>query len=85
MIVLRQLSFWQRTLVNAIVFMAISGFFPAMFRVDSPWIAILAALLLGLLNMLVKPILLLIALPITFVTLGLFYFVINGLMLELTA
>lgn len=87
MIVFRQeqLGFIQRTVLNAIVFMAASGFFPQWVYVKSPWAAVLAAVVLGLLNMLVKPVLLLISLPITFVTLGLFYLVINGLMLELTA
>ncbi|KRM00200.1 hypothetical protein FD50_GL002175 [Liquorilactobacillus satsumensis DSM 16230 = JCM 12392] len=35
--------------------------------------------------MFVKPVLLILSLPITFVTLGLFYFVINALMLEMTS
>jgi putative membrane protein len=41
--------------------------------------ALLAALLIGLLNALVRPILLLLTLPITLLTLGLFYFVLNAL------
>jgi len=39
-----------------------------------------AALVLGLINMLVKPLLILLTLPITIVTLGLFLFVVNALM-----
>jgi putative membrane protein len=46
---------------------------------------LLAALVLGLLNALVRPILFLVTLPINLLTLGLFTFVINGLMLKLTA
>ncbi len=42
--------------------------------------ALLAALVLGLLNAFVRPILLLLTLPVTLVTLGLFLFVINALM-----
>jgi len=42
--------------------------------------ALLAALLIGLLNMLLRPVLVLLTLPITLVTLGLFVFVINALM-----
>lgn len=42
--------------------------------------ALWAALVLGLLNMLVRPILILLTLPVTLVTLGLFLFVINALM-----
>lgn len=44
-----------------------------------------AALLLGLVNAIVRPILILLTLPFTIITLGLFLFVINGLMLELVA
>lgn len=42
--------------------------------------ALWAALLIGLLNSLVRPVLLLLTLPITVLTLGLFFFVINALM-----
>jgi putative membrane protein len=46
--------------------------------------ALLAALVLGLVNFLVRPILILVTLPITILTLGLFLIVINALMLMLT-
>lgn len=45
----------------------------------------LAALVIGLVNALVRPVLLLVTLPITVLTLGLFYFVLNGLLLWLAA
>ena len=44
-----------------------------------------AALILGLLNAIVRPILFLLTLPLTIVTLGLFLIVLNAVMLELTA
>lgn len=44
-----------------------------------------AGLLLGIVNALVKPILNVLALPITILTLGIFYLIINGLMLELAS
>ena len=47
--------------------------------------AIVAAAVLGILNALIRPVLQFFALPITILTLGLFYFVINGLMLYWTA
>jgi len=47
--------------------------------------ALLAALVLGVVNFLVRPILVLITLPVTILTLGLFLIVINALMLELTS
>jgi putative membrane protein len=46
---------------------------------------LLAGLLLGLINLIVKPIVTLLSLPLIVVTLGLFYLVINGLMLYLAA
>lgn len=44
--------------------------------------AIVAAAILGLLNALVKPILIILTLPLTIVTLGLFLFVLNALMFQ---
>ena len=46
---------------------------------------IIAALLLGVVNALVRPLVLLLTLPITLLSLGLFVFVINAGMLELVA
>jgi putative membrane protein len=47
--------------------------------------ALIAALLLGLVNTLIRPLLLLLTLPVTVVSLGLFIFVINGFMFWLVA
>jgi putative membrane protein len=46
---------------------------------------IVAALVLGLVNAVVRPVLLLLTLPITVLTLGLFYLVVNGLAFALAA
>ena len=43
-------------------------------------VALIAALVLGLLNTIVRPLLVLLTLPVTLLTLGLFLFVINALM-----
>ena len=75
------MGFWQRCLVNALVFLATAGFFPDALHVANVPTAFLAAIVLGLLNMSVKPILLVLSV----VTLGIFYLIINGLMLELTS
>lgn len=45
----------------------------------------LAALVIGLINSVIRPVLLIVTLPITVITLGLFYFVLNGLLLYLAA
>jgi putative membrane protein len=44
-----------------------------------------AALLLGVVNSIVRPVLVILTIPITILTLGLFLLVINGLMIELVA
>lgn len=54
-------------------------------RVESFSTALIAALVLGLVNVLIKPILVLLTLPVTLLTLGLFIFVINGLMFWVVA
>lgn len=47
--------------------------------------AILGALVLGLANALVRPLMILLTIPLTVVTFGLFLLVVNGVMLQLTA
>ncbi|MEI6309316.1 MAG: phage holin family protein [bacterium] len=47
-------------------------------RVDTFWWALLAAFVLGVLNTLIRPVLLLLTLPLNILTLGLFTFVLNG-------
>ena len=53
--------------------------------VDGFGTAIIVAIVLGLLNAIVKPILVVLTIPITILTLGLFYLVINVLMVYLAA
>ncbi|KRL56529.1 MAG: phage holin family protein [Furfurilactobacillus sp.] len=79
------MKFWQRIIVDALLFMAIAGFFRNSFAVSSVWYALVASLVLAILNAAIKPILVVLSLPITFLTLGLFSIVINALMLELTS
>lgn len=87
------MRFWPRILVNAVIFLALAGFFQSSlagglqntFYVSSVWIALLASFVLALLNAVVKPILFVLSLPITILTLGLFSVVLNAIMLELTS
>jgi putative membrane protein len=44
------------------------------------WTALLAAFMIGLLNLVIRPILVVLTLPVTLVSLGLFLFVINAMM-----
>lgn len=66
-------------ILNAVTLLIVAYILPGIV-VASFWSAMIAALVLGLINMLVKPILILLTLPITIVTLGLFLLVINALM-----
>lgn len=54
------------------------------FHVDTFTSALLAAIVLGIINTFIKPILLFLTLPLTVVTLGLFIFVVNAIVLRLT-
>lgn len=69
-----------RWLINALVLLVLTQFITG-FQVHSFYAAIIAALVLGLLNAVVRPILVLLTLPISIVTLGLFTFVINALLI----
>lgn len=71
-------------IVNAILFMAIAGYFSESFYVSSFGAALGASFILSVLNVLVRPILIILTLPITLLSLGLFLFVINALTLLLT-
>ena len=54
-------------------------------HVASPQVLIVAALVLGFVNAVVRPILVLLTLPLTILTLGLFYLVVNGAAFGLAA
>lgn len=53
--------------------------------VQSFWAALVTALVLGLINAVLRPILLVLTFPLTVVTLGLFILVLNGLLVLLTS
>lgn len=69
-------------LINAFTIFLIARFLPGV-SVDTFWTALVVAVILGLVNTIIKPILVLLTLPITILTLGLFYFVINAVMVLL--
>lgn len=66
-----------RVLITAIALLIVERFVPGI-NVDGLYVAIIAAVILGLLNLIARPILIVLTLPITIVTLGLFIFVINA-------
>ena len=78
-------SFFIRWLINMVAILLIAYLFPGIMWVKGLGSAIWAALLLGLVNAILRPILVLLTLPLTILTFGLFLLVINGLMLALVA
>ena len=66
-------------LINAIALFALPYMMNSV-RVDSIGTALIAAMVLGLVNTFVRPLLVLLTLPVTVLTLGLFILVINGVM-----
>lgn len=70
--------------INAAALFALPYFMQSI-HVDNFWTALVAALVLGLVNTLIRPILVLLTLPVTLISLGLFILVINGLMFWMVA
>lgn len=73
------MGFIIRLLVNAIALLAVAYVVPGI-HVNGFGGALLAALILGIVNAILRPILFIITLPLQIVTLGLFTLVINGLL-----
>ena len=71
-----------RILITAILVVSIAYFMPGV-SVDSFTTSLIVAVVLGLLNLFVKPILILFTLPVTLVTFGLFLLVINAVIIML--
>jgi putative membrane protein len=80
------LTFIVRVLISALGLWLATKVVPGIF-VDAHSLSTLlvAAILLGVANAIVRPILIVLTLPITVVTLGLFLLIINGAMLKLVA
>jgi putative membrane protein len=71
------MKFILKLLITAVSLIAVAYIVPGILLTGF-YPAIIAALLLGILNALVRPILVLLTLPITILTLGLFIFIINA-------
>lgn len=72
----------MRIIVTSIIAFGLSYVLEGI-KFDSFWSAIIVAVVLAILNAIIKPILILLTLPITLVTFGLFLFVINALIILL--
>ena len=73
---MRLLAIW---LINALALLALPYLMQSV-SINSFGTAMLVAVVLGFVNTIIRPILLLLTLPVTVLTMGLFIFVINGLM-----
>lgn len=69
--------FFTKTLLVALLLLLVQEIVPGVF-IEDVYVAVIAAFVLGVLNAVVRPILVILTLPITIVTLGLFIFVINA-------
>lgn len=77
-------GFILRWLIVALGLWVAEQILPGIEIADTPTL-LLAAALLGLVNAIVRPLIVILTLPITLLTLGIFLLVINGAMLELVA
>lgn len=78
------MNFILRMLLTALAVLLLANILPGV-SVESYWIAVLVAVVLSLLNLLVKPLLVILTLPVTLITLGLFLLVINAIIILLAS
>jgi len=71
-----------KLIVTAIAVLLLANLLPGIY-VDSFWTSLVVAVALSLLRLIVKPILILFTLPITVLTLGLFLFLINAILISM--
>ena len=77
-------GFWLRLAISALGLWLASAIVPGV-EVEGAGTLLLASLLLGFVNAVVRPVVLVLTLPLTLVTLGLFVLVVNAAMLGLVA
>lgn len=68
-----------RVLITALALLLVAELIPGIV-VEGLFAAIIAAIILGLLNLIARPVLVVLTLPITILTLGLFIFIINAML-----
>jgi putative membrane protein len=73
-----------RWLINAL-FLLIAPLLFSGVTVSGWWAALIAILFLGLVNAIIRPLIIVLTLPINIITLGLFTFIINGLLVLLVS
>ncbi|HRO46575.1 phage holin family protein [Agriterribacter sp.] len=78
------MNFIIRLLVTAAVAYGLAYLLKGI-HIDSYWTALIFALVLAIVNLIIRPLLVILTIPLTIITLGLFLFVINALMVLLAA
>jgi putative membrane protein len=78
------MRFLLRLLLNGVAVFVAAQLIPGI-GVSGPGAALVAGIVLGLVNAVIRPLLILFTLPLTFLTLGLFIFVVNAICLALAA
>jgi putative membrane protein len=78
------MRFLLRLLLNGVAVFLAAQLIPGI-GVSSPGAALAAGIVLGLVNAIIRPVLILLTLPVTLLTLGLFIFVVNAICLALAA
>jgi putative membrane protein len=77
--------FLIRVLIQTLAILLITYLAPGLLRITGPLNALAAAFVLGLVNTVLRPLFILLTLPLTLMTFGLFLLVINALMLMLAS
>ena len=78
------MNYILRLLLSALAVVVLASILPGV-SVESYWIAVLVAVVLSVLNLFVKPLLVILTLPVTLLTLGLFLLVINAVIILLAS
>lgn len=81
---MKNISFFTKIVINLIAFTIVATMFRGI-HIDGIFTLIAISVLFAFLNALVKPLITIITIPITVMTFGLFYLIINGLMVWLTS
>ncbi|HYE22235.1 MAG TPA: phage holin family protein [Verrucomicrobiae bacterium] len=76
------MSLLWRLVINTAAIMVAAYLLPGV-AVSSFWVALVVAIVLGIINIFLKPILVILTLPLTFITFGLFLLVINAVLILL--
>ena len=78
------MRFLARLLLNGIAIIVAAWLLPGI-HITGPFPALIAGVILGFVNAIIRPVLFLLTLPFTLITLGLFIFVLNAICFGLTA